>query len=69
MKMTKEEFLSKLCTRREAENELGMTSAALQHHLRSGRIKPCKEYGVGKGKVQLFWIDDINKLKQFLKQC
>lgn len=66
MKMTKEEFLRKLYIRRDAETYVGLSSAAFQHHLRTGRIKPAKVSGAGKGKVQLFWEDDLKKLKNFL---
>lgn len=65
-KMTKEEFLKQLYTRREAENYLQISSVAMQHHLRQGNIKPCKEYGRGNAKVQLFWREDLDKLKQKL---
>lgn len=67
MKMTKEEFLEKIMTRREAESYVGLSNVAFQHHLREGNIKPCKEYGLGRGKVQLFWKDDLDKLKNFIK--
>lgn len=66
MKMTKEEFLRKIYTRREAESYLNLSNVAFQHHLRTGRIKPAKVSGTGKGKVQLFWEDDLKKLKNFL---
>lgn len=66
MKMTKEEFLERVMTRREAEEYVGLSNVAFQHHIRMGRIKPCKEYGSGKGKVQLFWKDDLDNLKIFL---
>lgn len=69
LKMTKEEFLGQIMTRREAENYVGLSSVAFQHHLRTGRIMPCKEHGEGKGKVQLFWINDLNKLKKFIQTC
>ena len=65
-KEQKEQLLKELMTRREAEQFLGITSVAFQHHLRVGRIKPCKEYGHGSGKVQLFWKDDLDNLKNFL---
>lgn len=64
MKLTKEEFLSNLFTRREAEQYAGLTAAAMQHHLRKGNISPCKEYGKGNGKVQLFWKDDLEKIME-----
>lgn len=67
MKMTKEEFLEKLMTRREAEEYVGLSNVAFQHHLRTGRIAPCKEYGYGRGKVQLFWKPDLDNLVKFLK--
>lgn len=67
MKMTKEEFLDEIMTRREAEQYVGLSSVAFQHHIRKGRIAPCKEYGTGRGKVQLFWKDDLKKLKKFIK--
>lgn len=63
MKMTKEEFLKLILTRREAEQYAEMTSSALQHHLRQGNIRPCKEHGKGTGKVQLFWKSDLDKIK------
>lgn len=65
--MTKEEFLERLMTRREAESYVGLSNVAFQHHLRNGNIMPCKEYGNGRGKVQLFWRDDLDKLIKFLK--
>lgn len=67
MKMTKEEFLEQLLTRREAESYVGLSNIAFQHHLREGNIKPCKEAGRGNGKVQLFWKKDLEKLKEILK--
>lgn len=66
-KMTKEEFLERLMTRREAEEYVGLSNVAFQHHLRTGKIEPCKEYGHGRGKVQLFWRDDLDFLIKFLK--
>lgn len=66
MKMTKEEFLQKLMTRREAEQYVQLTAASFQNHLRSGNIIPCKEYGRGNAKVQLFWVDDLDKLNDRL---
>lgn len=66
--MTKEEFLEQIMTRREAENYTQLSNVAFQHHLRQGNIKPCKEYGAGKGKVQLFWKEDLDKFKiEFFK--
>lgn len=67
MKMTKEEFLERIMTRREAESYLGLSNVAFQHHLRQGRIVPCKEYGTGRGKVQLFWVDDLDALRKYLE--
>lgn len=67
MKMTKEEFLKQLFTRREAEHYLQISQVAFQHHLRQGNIKACKEYGRGNAKVQLFWLEDLKKLKKTLK--
>lgn len=67
MKMTKDEFLKQLLTRREAETFVGLSSVAFQHHLREKNIVPCKESGQGKGKVQLFWKKDLEKLKELLK--
>lgn len=67
MKMTKEEFLKQIMTRREAEEYVGLSNVAFQHHLRTGKIEPCKEHGSGRGKVQLFWKDDLDKLIKFLK--
>ena len=64
--MTKEEFLERLMIRREAEEYVGLSTVAFQHHLRIGRITPCKEYGRGSGKVQLFWKDELDNLKKFL---
>ena len=65
-KMTRDEFLKKIYTRREAEQFLQMSSIAFQYHLRVGNIKPAKESGRGNGKVQLFWEDDLKKLKKIL---
>ena len=65
-KMTRDEFLKKIYTRREAEQFLRMSSVAFQHHLRVGNIKPIKEFGRGNGKVQLFWEDDLKNLKKIL---
>lgn len=67
MKMTKEEFLEQLMTRREAESYLQLSQVAFQYHLRNGNIQPCKEYGRGNAKVQLFWLDDLKKLETILK--
>ena len=67
MKMSKEEFLNQLLTRREAEQFVGLTSLAFQHHLRVENILPCKVSGSGSGKVQLFWKSDLNELKERLK--
>lgn len=64
--MTKEEFLERIMTRRESEQYLEMSQVAFQHHLRVGNIEPCKEYGRGNGKVQLFWKDDLDFLKNRL---
>jgi hypothetical protein len=63
MKKTKEEFLEQILTRREAERYLELTSVAFQHHLRQSNILPVKEVGQGKGKVQLFWKEDLDKFK------
>lgn len=68
MKMTKEEFLEQLFTRREAESYVGLSNVAFQHHLRQENITPCKEYGKGGGKVQLFWKDDLDRLKESLEK-
>lgn len=68
MKMTKEEFLEQLFTRREAESYLELSSVAFQHHLRQGNIEPCKHHGKGGGKVQLFWKDDLDRLKESLEK-
>ena len=65
--MTKKEFLEQILTRREAESYVGLSSVAFQHHLRQGHITPCKESGSGKGKVQLFWKEDLDELKKILK--
>lgn len=65
--MTKEQFLDQLMTRREAEAYLGLSQVALQYHLREDNIKPCKEHGKGNAKVQLFWLDDLKRLKVILK--
>lgn len=65
--MNKKVFLEKLKTRREAESYLGLTTLAMQHHLRTKNIIPCKSYGEGKGKVQLFWEEDLDELKKILK--
>lgn len=65
--MSKSEFLSQLFTRREAEQFVGLSSIAFQHHLRVGNIIPCKVSGSGSGKVQLFWKSDLDKFKKRLK--
>lgn len=65
--MTKEEFLKQIYTRREAESYVGLSNVAFQHHLREGNVKPCKEAGTGRGKVQLFWKEDLDKFKKTLK--
>ena len=67
MKMTKEEFLNELMTRREAEKYVDLSSVAFQYHLREKNIIPCKVVGEGRGKVQLFWKDDLKNLKKFIK--
>ena len=66
MKMTKEEFLERIMTRREAESYVGLSNVAFQYHLRKKHILPCKEFGGGNGKVQLFWKDDLEKFKKNL---
>ena len=63
-RLTREEFLSQLYTRREAEEYLEINSVALQHHIRKGNIIPCKEYGKASGKVQLFWESDLDFLRE-----
>ena len=67
MKMTKEEFLKQIMTRREAERYVGLSNVAFQHHLRQRNITPCKESGRGKGKVQLFWLDDLKEFQKTFK--
>lgn len=67
MKLTKEEFLEQIMTRREAESYVELSNVAFQHHLREKNIIPCKEVGSGRGKVQLFWKNDLDDLKDFLK--
>jgi len=67
MKMTKEEFLKRIMTRREAENYVGLSNVAFQHHIRQKNIVPCKESGRGKGKVQLFWLDDLKEFQKTLE--
>lgn len=67
MKMSRSEFLSQLMTRREAEQFVGLTNLAFQHHLRVKNILPCKVSGSGSGKVQLFWKSDLVELKKKLK--
>lgn len=67
LKMSKEEFLEKLYVRREAERYVELSNSAFQYHLRQGNISPCKESGTGKGRVQLFWKEDLDRLKEFLK--
>ena len=62
MKMTKDEFLKQLYTRREAEKYLGLDKMAFQHHINKGNISPCKEYGDKNAKVQLFWKNDLDNL-------
>lgn len=64
---TKEELLEQIMTRREAERYLEVSAAAFQYHIRVGNISPVKEYGERSGKVQLFWKEDLEKLKNFLK--
>lgn len=66
MKMTEKEFLNELMTRREAEHHLGLRQNAFQHHMRLKRIEPCKQYGTGSGKVQLFWKRDVDNLRQYM---
>lgn len=68
MKMTKEEFLERIMTRREAESYVGLSNVAFQHHLREKNVLPCKEFGEGNGKVQLFWKEDLENLKKLLKK-
>lgn len=67
MKMSKEEFLNQLLTRREAEQFVNLSTLAFQHHLRAQNILPCKVGGSGSGKVQLFWKSDLNELKERLE--
>ena len=67
VKLTKDEFLSQLMTRREAESYLQLSQVAFQYHLRNENIKPCKEHGRGNAKVQLFWLDDLKELETILK--
>lgn len=67
MEMSKQEFLKRIKTRREAEQYLGLSQVAMQYHLRQGNITPCKEVGSGTGKVQLFWESDLDELKKLLK--
>ena len=52
MKMTKDEFLKNIYTRREAEQYLTLDKMAFQHHIKNGNIVPCKEYGDRNAKVQ-----------------
>lgn len=61
----KEKALEQVITRREAEILLELGTSAFQHHIRTGRITPFKEFGKGSGKVQLFWADDL--LEQYNK--
>jgi hypothetical protein len=61
--VNKQEFLQQILTRREAEQLAGLTTMAFQHHLKQGNIKPAKEAGKGTGKIQLFWKDDVLKIK------
>jgi len=66
MRMTKKEFLEQLMTRREAEHYLQLSQVAFQYHLKNENIKPCKEYGRGNAKVQLFWMEDLKELEKLL---
>lgn len=62
MEMTRQEFLDKLYTRREAEAYVQLSNVAFQYHLKQDNIKPCKVAGRGRGTVQLFWKDDLDNL-------
>lgn len=62
MKMTREEFLEQLFTRREAEKYVELSNVAFQYHLKKENIKPCKVVGKGRGSVQLFWKSDLENL-------
>lgn len=62
MKMTKDDFLKNIYTRREAEKYLTLDKMAFQHHIKKGNIVPCKEYGDKNAKVQLFWKNDLDIL-------
>lgn len=62
MSMTKEDFLERLYTRRAAEQYVQLSNVAFQYHLKLENIKPCKEFGKGRGKVQLFWREDLDRL-------
>lgn len=62
MKMTKDDFLKSIYTRREAEKYLTLDKMAFQHHINKGNIVPCKEYGDKNAKVQLFWKNDLDIL-------
>lgn len=62
-KMKREELLKQLLFRRQAEELAEMSRHAFQYHLDKGNIKPCKEDGVGRGKTQLFWREDVENLK------
>ncbi|UBH07829.1 hypothetical protein [Macrococcus armenti] len=64
MKYSKLDIKEKVVTRREAEQIVGLSSVAFQHHLRQKNIVPFKENGAGKGKVQLFWREDLKKISE-----
>lgn len=54
-------IVENVLTRREAESILNITTTNMQYHLRAGNIKPIKEVGMGKGKIQLFWKPSLIK--------
>ncbi|MBC9875541.1 hypothetical protein [Macrococcoides bohemicum] len=63
--MDKKVIIENVLTRREAEKILNITTTNMQYHLRAGNIKPIKEVGMGKGKIQLFWKPSL--IKQYKK--
>ncbi|UBH10063.1 hypothetical protein [Macrococcus armenti] len=64
MTYSKLDIKEQIVTRREAEQIVGLSSVAFQYHLRQKNIVPFKENGAGKGKVQLFWREDLKKISE-----
>lgn len=68
MKLTKEEFLNEIMTRREAQDYMGVTNQTMQYHLTRGNLKPCKTVPVGTTKeTQLFWKRDIDEYLRLIR--